>query len=71
MAFGVYEVIRVACLLHPKQTNYATDKTRERLLKHKKAMQERLNLCSQGKQLQFFFFFYNSDTMFQGKGAQT
>ena len=71
MAFGVYEVIRVACLLHPKQTNYATDKTRERLLKHKKAMQERLNLCSQGKQLQFFFSFTILTRCFKAKGAQT
>ena len=39
MAFSVYEVIRVACLSRNcfvdacEQTNYATDKQRERLLK--------------------------------------
>ena len=44
MAFRVYEVVRVACLLHiwfvyfpflagGKQTNYTTDKPRERLRK--------------------------------------
>ena len=55
MVFSVYEVVRVACLSHRKQTNYATDKPRERPRKTLKAMQERMNLCSHGKQLQFFF----------------
>ena len=33
MAFSVYEVIRVACLSHCKQTNHAIDRPRERLRK--------------------------------------
>ena len=55
MAFSFYEVDRVVGLFtERKQTNYANN------LVTLKAMQERLDLCSQGKQLQFF---YNSDTM--------
>ena len=60
MAFNVYKVVPVDCLPRwfvglvsrslgrIKQTNYATDKPRERLLLTLKAMQKR-NICSQGK----------------------
>ena len=67
MVFSVYEVVRVACLSHRKQTNYATDKPRERPRKTLKAMQERMNLYSQGKQLQFFFSFTILTRCFKAK----